>query len=225
MKIDIARQLGAVTREVISREHEGKTARIAIASRTYDTTIEDTWDAVTSAERIPRWFLPISGDLCLGGRYQLKGNASGEILVCEQPRHLKVTWEYGGDVSWVELRLDEDPAGGTRLRLEHLAYVSDELWEQFGPGAVGVGWDLTLLGLGRHLETGAAVDPHVAVAWPASDEGKAFMRGSSEGWRRASVAGGTDAEAAAAAAQRTTIAYAGAGDGDGAGGGDAPASE
>ena len=31
---------------------------------------------------------PISGDLRLGGRYQLQGNAGGEILVCEPPQHL-----------------------------------------------------------------------------------------------------------------------------------------
>ena len=71
MKIDIGRHIGAVTRRLENREHEGKIARVALASRTYDTTIDDLWDAITSAERIPRWFLPISGDLRLGGRYQL----------------------------------------------------------------------------------------------------------------------------------------------------------
>jgi hypothetical protein len=61
-KIDVARQVGAVVREVGSREYEGKTARVVIATRTYDTTVDDVWDALTSAERIPRWFLPITGD-------------------------------------------------------------------------------------------------------------------------------------------------------------------
>lgn len=37
------------------------------------------WDACTDPERIPRWFLPISGDLRLNGRYQLEGNAGGAI--------------------------------------------------------------------------------------------------------------------------------------------------
>ena len=57
-------------------------------------------DAVTSAERIPRWFLPVSGRLELGGRYQLEGNAGGTIRRCERPSHLGLTWELGGDVSW-----------------------------------------------------------------------------------------------------------------------------
>ena len=43
------------------------------------------WDACTDPERIGRWFLPVSGDLRLGGRYQLEGNAGGEILRCEPP--------------------------------------------------------------------------------------------------------------------------------------------
>ena len=99
MSYDIVRYIGAVTREVDSREHEGRAARVVVATRTYDTSVEDVWDALTSAERIPRWFLPVSGDLRLGGRYELKGNAGGKILRCDPPHHLAVTWEYGGDVS------------------------------------------------------------------------------------------------------------------------------
>jgi len=142
MKFDIARCIGAVTREVASREHEGKPARVVVASRSYDGAIEDVWDALTNAERIPRWFLPISGDLRLGGRFQLQGNAGGEILRCEPPRLLAVTWEFGGSMSWVTVTLALEGAGATRLELEHMMPAGGEHWEQFGPGAVGVGWDL-----------------------------------------------------------------------------------
>ena len=61
--------------------------------------------------RIPRWFLPLSGELRLGGRYQLPGNVGGENLTCDVPRHLAVTWEFGGGVSWVDVRLSKDTAG------------------------------------------------------------------------------------------------------------------
>ena len=72
--------------------------------------MEEVWDALTDPERIGRWFLPISGDYRLGGRYQFEGNAGGEILECERPRRLRVSWVYGevsspADVSEVELRL------------------------------------------------------------------------------------------------------------------------
>jgi uncharacterized protein YndB with AHSA1/START domain len=209
MKIDIGRHIGAVTRDVGSREHEGRPARVIVATRTYDTTMEDVWDAITSAERIPRWFLRISGDLRLGGRYQLQGNAGGEITQCEPLHHLALTWEFGGNVSWVTVRLAEDPSEGTRLELEHVAHVPDEMWDQFGPGAVGVGWDMAIMGLGQHLATGAAVNPQEAAAWTSSEEGKEFVGRSSQDWCRASIAAGTDQAAATAAARRTTAFYTG----------------
>jgi hypothetical protein len=121
-----------------------------------------------------------------------------------------VTWEFGGEVSFLKVDLSEAPAGGTHLLLEHLAYVDDERWNKFGPGAVGVGWDMTLMGLDRHLASGAALDPLEAMAWMGSPDGKDFIRRSSDDWCRASIASGTDAEAAKAAAQRTTAFYTGA---------------
>jgi uncharacterized protein YndB with AHSA1/START domain len=207
--MDALRYIGAVTREIQSRDHDGRPARVLVATCAYDTTIGDVWDAITNPERIPRWFLPISGDLRLGGRYQLQGNAGGEITGCEPPHSLALTWEFGGQVSWVRVQLTELSDGGTRLRLEHIAHVPDDLWNQYGPGAVGVGWDLTMIGLGRHLLTGAAVDPKDAAAWQASEEGKDFVRRSSDEWGQASIAAGADETAARSAASRTTAFYGG----------------
>jgi len=208
MAMEVARIIGAVTREITSREVNGVPARVLVASRHYDTTVEDLWDALTNIERIPRWFLPISGDLRLGGRYQIEGNASGEITECDPPRRLGLTWEMQGQVSWVNVRLSEDAARTALLRLEHVAHVPDELWDQFGPGAVGVGWDQTLLGLDRYFSNarGERPDP---MAWMASAEGRAFVRQSSDAWGEASIAAGTDAELARAGARRTTAAYTG----------------
>jgi uncharacterized protein YndB with AHSA1/START domain len=206
MQIDIAGQVGAITREVRSGERDGRPTRTVVAGRSYATTVEDLWDALTNAERIPRWFLPVSGELRLGGRYQLEGNAGGEITACEPPRHLAVTWEFGGDVSWVDVTLTPDGAGSTRLELEHTAHPGDH-WEQFGPGAVGIGWDLTLLGLDQHLLSGMAQDPAESAAWAASPDGVAFMRLSSDGWCDADIAGGTAPAIARPAAERTIAAY------------------
>ena len=209
MKIDIAHHIGAVSRTVESRTHDGQPAHAVIASREYDTTVDDLWDALTSKERIPRWFLPVSGDLRLGGRYQLQGNAGGTITRCEPPRHLAVTWEFGGQVSWVDVRLAPTANGRAHLELQHVMPVPDATWDQYGPGAVGVGWDMALVGLEIHMATGVAVDPQEAAAWLGSENGKAFARQSSDDWCRASVASGADAAAAEVAASRTTAAYTG----------------
>ena len=139
----------------------------------------------------------------------MHGNASGQVTGCEPPRSLALTWEFGGQVSWVHVQLMELSDGGTRLQLEHIAHVPDELWNQYGPGAVGVGWDLTMLGLGRYLSTSDAVDPKEAAAWPASEEGKDFVRKSSDEWGRASISAGMDEASARSAASRTTAFYSG----------------
>jgi uncharacterized protein YndB with AHSA1/START domain len=207
MHIDIGRQLGTVTRGVTDRTVDGKSAKATTVSQTYKTSAEDLWDAVTTADRIPRWLSPIEGDLRLGGRYQLKGNAGGTIQVCEPPRHLKVTWEYGGGMSWVEAWI-EPVAAGSRLTVEHLALVDDH-WKKFGPGAAGVGWDLMLAGLDRHLGSGTGVNPDEAMAWMMSDQGKAFIRHSSDSWCAADIAGGTDPATANTAAAATVKAYTG----------------
>ena len=209
MEFDIPRQIGAVTRKVETRLHEGQPARVVVAARTYDTTVDDLWDAVTNKDRIPRWFLPVSGDLRLGGRYQLQGNAGGTITRCDPPRAVAMTWEFGGEVTWLEVTLEATPDGRSLLRLEHVARVPDPRWNEFGPGAVGVGWDTALLGLGRHLDTGIAVDPREGMAWLGSENGREFVRHSSDDWCRASIDAGTDAALARAAAARTTAAYTG----------------
>jgi uncharacterized protein YndB with AHSA1/START domain len=206
MKQDLIGSIGAVRREVRDGERDGKPTRAVVAERTYDTTVDDVWDAITNRERIPRWFLPIEGDLRLGGRYQLEGNAGGEVTACDPPTHLAVTWEFGGQLSWVDVLLSEDPAGGTVLRLEHVAPV-DPHWGQFGPGAVGIGWDLTLLGLGEHLLTGESVNvDESALVGPEWVE---VMTRSSDAWCEADIASGTPEDVARAAAGRTIATYTG----------------
>jgi uncharacterized protein YndB with AHSA1/START domain len=210
MRIDVDQQLNAVDRKVGDRTIEAGDARVVTVSQTYDTDIDDLWDAVTNPERIPRWFLPVSGELRVGGRYQLEGNAGGVIEHCEPPRSFAATWEYGGDISWIEVTLTPVDSDRTRVQLEHIAVPGDH-WEQFGPGAVGIGWDLGILGLSLHLGTGAAVDPAEVEAWSASEDGRRFMAVSSDRWCDADVASGTDAATARAAADRTVAAYTGSG--------------
>jgi uncharacterized protein YndB with AHSA1/START domain len=208
--IDVVHQINAVTRRVGARTLEAGEARTTSIARIYDASVADLWDACTNRERIPRWFLPVSGDLRLGGRYQLEGNAGGTIERCDPPKGFAATWEYGGEVTWIEVRLTPESDIRTRFELDHIALVSDARWTEFGPGATGVGWELGLLGLGLHLASGGRpVDPDEVAKWSASDEGRNFMTRSSQAWGDASIAAGTDPAAATEAAARTTAAYTG----------------
>ena len=209
MGFDFESHLAAVERSVASLERDGRPARAITLSRSYPTTVDDLWDAVTNGERIPRWFLPVSGNLEPGGRFQFEGNAGGAITACEPPDRLALTWEYGGDVSWVEVRIADDGAGGARLALTHTALLSEH-WDRYGPGATGVGWEAGLVGLALHIAQPAAPKLDLdEAAFAASRDGKAFYAGSSEAWGEAAVAAGTDPGAARAAAARTTAAYTG----------------
>ncbi len=205
--IDVSHQISAVRRSVGKRTLEAGEARVVTVSQVYPADLDDVWDACTSAERIQRWFLPVSGELRLGGRYQLEGNAGGVVERCDPPKGFAATWEFGGEVSWIELKLTPE-GDGTRFDLEHIAHVADERWAEFGPGAVGIGWDSILLGLTQNLTSPeSAIKPSEAMAWMLSPEGKAFVTASSEDWYRANVDAGEEPAAARAAADRCTAAY------------------
>lgn len=209
---DLLEELAAVERTVREGEVPAGPAKVVALAREYAAPTEDVWDALTDRERLSRWFLPVSGDLELGGRYQFAGNAGGVVRECEPPRRLVVTWEMGpagtADTSLVEVRLAE-AGDGTRLELEHRAQVPPEMWDQFGPGAVGVGWDGALLGLALHL-AGEEPDgsPEEIAAAPAVQE---FSTRAARAWGEAQLAGGTDPAVVEANVAATTGFYVPAG--------------
>lgn len=203
--IDVNHQINAVRRQVGPRALESGEGRILTISQVYSSSVEDLWDACTNPERLPRWFSPVTGDLRLGGRFQVEGNAAGTIEQCDPPKFFSATWEFGPGFSWIEVRITPE-VEGSRFELSHIAPV-DSHWDQFGPGAVGMGWDMGLTGLYLHTTTGESVDAEAAMAWFMSPEGMAFLTASSEAWRDADVAGGADPEVATAAAQRCLKAF------------------
>lgn len=177
--------------------------KTVVLTRHYDADVADVWDACTDAERVARWFLPVKGDLRLGGTYQLEGNAGGRILQCEPPSYLRVSWLYGVDpgFSEVEVCLSAD-GGGTLFELRHTAEVPPEMWGRFGPGAVGVGWDLALLGLGLYLANNGSVPEKDGFEY--TDDGRIFITASSQAWGAAFEAAGASPETAATAVAGTT---------------------
>ncbi|GAA3471540.1 SRPBCC family protein [Nonomuraea roseola] len=197
---DIVEEIGRARRQV---SVEGESATLLVRRR-YDAEVEEVWDACTDAGRLARWLAPVSGDLRLGGRYQLEGNAGGEILACEPPSLLKVTWVYGGEgSSEVEVRLAEAD-GGTLFELRHAAVVPPGMWDRYGPGAVGVGWDLSLLGLAMHLAGEPQPDPE---SFGRSADGARFIAASGQAWGEAHRSSGADEEQAASAAKNTIAFY------------------
>lgn len=208
MAFELATHLGLVERSVETLDYEGGAARAVVLSRRYDTSVADLWDALTSPARLKRWFAPVSGELKLNGRFQVEGNASGTITDCVPEQRAAFTWEFGGGTSWVITTLTEE-AGGARLELRHIAHISP-FWGQFGPGAVGIGWDLGMMGLARHFDDPSAERPAEAEeGWATSEEAKGMYRITSADWGRAAIADGDEREAALAAAEASRQFYSG----------------
>ncbi|GIF37008.1 SRPBCC family protein [Actinoplanes xinjiangensis] len=208
--IEVKEQISNVRRSIGTRVLEAGEARVMTISQAYDTDQDDLWDVVTNPERIPRWFLPVSGELREGGKYQFEGNAGGTITTCERPHRVAATWEMNGGMSWVEVRLTPEGDGRTRFELEHVAHVDDEHWEQYGPGAVGLGWEGAFWGLANHLATPeATITPEAAMEWSMSPDGITFLRLSADAWTEADIAFGTDPEQARRQAANTLKAYTG----------------
>jgi uncharacterized protein YndB with AHSA1/START domain len=166
------KSLPLVQRSLRDREIPQGLARAAELRRRYDAPIQDVWNAITTPNRIDRFFLPVSGDLREGGSYAFEGQASGKILVCDAPRLLRVEWLPPGcrdSADQVEVRLAADGPNATWLELEH-ASVADVF--RFDPDAQtyspALGWEAPLHFLGEYLR--GVLPDRPGVEWHEFDE-------------------------------------------------------
>lgn len=216
---DLLLQLQAIHRATSRRPGAAGEFVSVQVRRTYDAPITDVWSALTDRARLARWMFPIEGELRVGGSFQFQGNAGGDILACEPPHLLRVT--YGGPTSTVEIRLaevepgpgqraargagpgeaarrerderDERGAGATELVLEHTVPI-EIARSVAGALFVGPGWDTGLVALDLHLR-GTLAD---AAAFHKSREVQDLGAGSISAWATtAAAAGASDDEIAA----------------------------
>ena len=182
---DLSSIIGDHERTLGRRETDEGEAYVLRLGRHYDAAVEDVWEACTDPGRIGRWFLPVTGDLRLGGSYQLEGNAGGRIEDCQPPRRLAVTWELYGATSDLTLTLSPGAEGGTNFELEHVA-VLDFTEEQYldGIGGMAPGWEDALAGLDLHLKGDLSEKPATRWYGPGS-EGEVERRWNALGrvWR------------------------------------------
>lgn len=207
--IDIASQLEAIARTVDKKESQSGEVVSVQMRRRYQAAIDDVWSALTDPERVERWFYPLTGDLHAGGSFQLEGNAGGDILECEPPQLLKVT--FGGPTSLVELRLTQDGDDDTVLDLEHTVPIE---MAQSGAGAlyVGPGWDGAFMALDLYLKGVVADDPIAAASSPEAVE---FSKRSIDSWSAAVDSSGTATSDEIAAATEASLAQFAPADSDG----------
>lgn len=118
--MDFSVEIGLVDRRIGRRPAASGGAHTVLRRWTYAAPVEDLWDACTNPGRIDRWFLPVTGDLRVGGRYQLEGHAGGDSVACKPPRLLRMTWLLGDrPADEVEDRLGSDGDSRTIFEIEH----------------------------------------------------------------------------------------------------------
>ena len=182
--MDITSELNDLQRSVHQVRTDGLEGIGLLLRRDYQAAAEDVWKALTDPAMLRRWFLPVSGELEPGGTFQLEGNAAGNILKCEAPVLLRLT--FGSPTSVVEIRLAEH-GSHTSLEFEHTVDL-----ETAGSGAgalfVGPGWDLALVALGLFLAGRFTGDPS---EWENSREVREASQLSIDAWAAAAEASGT----------------------------------
>jgi len=114
----------------------------------YATDVDDLWAAVTERDRLARRMGDYSGDLRLGGQWQVAdadGHGAwghGTVTACDPRRTFTTLWQADGEEP-TELVVRLEPvAGGTRLVLEHTGVR---------PISYGAGWQTYLEALDGHL--------------------------------------------------------------------------
>lgn len=200
---DIARWVADTSRDVERRPVSGSERYVVILRRQYGVQVAELWDACTSPDRLAQWFLPISGELRLGGSYQFEGNAGGEILDCDRPHLARVTWVYGDNPPQeVALRLSQADADGAALQLEHVGPADAAEVPEFALG-VGPGWDPALIALGTYLEGNM---PEKSW-WQESPDARELIERSVRAWQAVLNERGIASPSVIAKAADTSIAF------------------
>lgn len=161
----LVEQIPLVTRRVPDTP-DGAAGTVEL-SRAYAASRRDLWEAVTDPSRLENWFEPVTRD---GESLTFEGGVRADILECVEEEYLRLTWDDGSPGT-LDIRF-EDADPGTRLTLAHSA-PRDELWETYGPGLSGIGWDSSLVSLALHL----AVDTEAVEG-----EEEAFIRALAAEW-------------------------------------------
>ncbi|HET6626605.1 MAG TPA: SRPBCC family protein [Nocardioidaceae bacterium] len=124
---------------------------------TYDTDIDDLWEACTKPERLARWIAEVSGDLRLGGEFDASFTSgwegTGRVDACEPPRRLLVTTTEAGEPDEQVIEVTLTPDGDrTKLIIEERGLPIDHL------AAYGAGWQVHAEDLAAYLTSSERCD-------------------------------------------------------------------
>lgn len=136
------------------RQIQAGHARMLVMVRQLQHPIGEVWAAVSDPEVIPRFLSGVQGDLRRGGDFVVDGLAEGQILRCDPPRMLTVSWIPAHGISGeLEFHLT-DEEGTTRVELKYASVRKRfAVTDPAVPGwAAGPGWEFVLDNLSSCLD-------------------------------------------------------------------------
>lgn len=154
------------------------------------------WPLLTSPRELAAWFGPVDGELREGGRFGAPGGAGGRILQVQEPHRLGLTWQQPTGEGPLLLRLDPEDDGTTLLALRHTMLLDAADFAHTGPGALAVGWEITLLALAAHTDgwhaTCLAPVPVPTPEWLQGPQSARYVRAWAVRWAAEAIAAGID---------------------------------
>ncbi|MCC3272467.1 SRPBCC domain-containing protein [Arthrobacter zhangbolii] len=147
--------LDKTERSMGRRQIQAGHALMVVMVREIGWPIGDVWSALTVPERLGQWLGAPDGDLRRGGTWNLPDGSHGDILRCDAPRLMTVSWARGErHPAELEFRLAAEDSR-TRIELRYasvrkgFALTSDPaggLWTG------GAGWEYFLDQLEEYVE-------------------------------------------------------------------------
>lgn len=113
---------------------------------------EQVWKALTDSVTLAEWMYPNDFEPRVGHRFTFqvppdpKVDFDGlvvrcEVLECEAPRRLVLSWAAGGPVTDTRVSFQLEPAGdGTRLLFEHSGFDLSQPWGEEAFKGAQYGW-------------------------------------------------------------------------------------
>ncbi|GAB3589049.1 hypothetical protein GCM10027446_00420 [Angustibacter peucedani] len=126
-------------------------SRSVMMARTVDAAPDAVWSACTDPDRLPQWIGTPQGRLEYGEMFTFYG-ATCQVVRCEPPRLLELSWTLMGETNQLRLSITARP-GGTEVVVEH-AGIRNPVLMGYGPS-----WEERLAHLEEHLR-GQQVPQH-----------------------------------------------------------------
>ena len=186
---DLDMILEKTERSLGRRQIQAGHALMVVMGRGIAHPIGEVWSALTDPPSLAEWLAMPEGDLRRGGSYSLPDGSHGEILRCDPPRLLTVSWiREGMAPAELELRLAAEESS-TRIELLY-ASVRKGFAVTAAPGAGiwtgGAGWEFFLDMMEEYLD-GKIPEKPPGMMPDLQIEGElaALFEARNESWRRA----------------------------------------